>query len=128
MFSFTEKFLNVSLRAEPNLVKEGIGQLTMTYNMKQGVVEQQMWFFNDKAINTNSHYLIANQSLVINKPNRNDTGRYRVSLTNPFSTVTTSILVTVLCKINDFNWMGDVFLKLLSLFVSPHTVFAVISL
>lgn len=104
MFSFTEKFLNVSLRAEPNLVKEGIGQLTMTYNMKQGVVEQQMWFFNDKAINTNSHYLIANQSLVINKPNRNDTGRYRVSLTNPFSTVTTSILVTVLCKINDFNW------------------------
>ncbi|KAG8009877.1 V-set and immunoglobulin domain-containing protein 10-like [Nibea albiflora] len=91
-----EKFLNVSLSAEPSLVKEGTGQLTMIYNMKQGVVEQQMWFFNDKAINTNSHYLIGKQSLVISKPNRNNTGLYRVSLANPFSAVTSSIHLTVL--------------------------------
>lgn len=87
------------LSAQTDFAQEGTDRLTLQYSMLQGVVEEQMWFFNGIEINTNSHYLLEQQSLVILKPNRSDTGQYTVLLKNPFNSVTTDINVTVLCKI-----------------------------
>ncbi|KAM7421329.1 hypothetical protein PAMA_015468 [Pampus argenteus] len=86
---------DVNVSTQPAFAIEGTDRFTLQYSM-HGVVEQQMWFFNDREINTNSHYSVEQRSLVILRPNRNDTGRYTVSLTNPFSNVTTHIDVTVL--------------------------------
>ncbi|XP_044064303.1 V-set and immunoglobulin domain-containing protein 10-like isoform X2 [Siniperca chuatsi] len=91
-----EKIQNVILSAQPDFAKEGTDRFTLQYSMLQGVVEQQMWFFNGKEINTNSHYSLEQQSLVILGPNRSDTGQYEVLLTNPFSSVTARMNVTVL--------------------------------
>ena len=101
-FSFTESIQNVIL-TQPDLVIEGSKQFTLQYSMLHGVVQQQMWFFNDIEINSNSQYTVAERSLVIHGPNRRDTGRYTVFLMNPFSNVTTHINVAVLCKINKMS-------------------------
>ncbi|KAM7383097.1 hypothetical protein PAMP_002779 [Pampus punctatissimus] len=90
-----ENIQNVNLSTQPAFAIEGTDRFTLQYSM-QGVVEQQMWFFNDREIKTNSHYTVEQRSLVILMPNRNDTGRYTLSLMNPFSNVTTHINVTVL--------------------------------
>ncbi len=100
-FSLTENFQNVNLSTRPDLPVEGTEQFTLQYTMKRGVIEQQKWFFYGTEINTNSHYLVENWSLVILSLNRNDTGQYTVLLTNPFSSVTAHMNVTVLCKINN---------------------------
>lgn len=99
-FSFTENFQDVILSTQPDLAIEGTDRFTLQYSMLRGVVEQQMWFFSGKEINTDSRYSVEDQSLVILRPNRNDTGQYTVLLTNPFSSVATHMNVTVLCKIN----------------------------
>lgn len=77
---------------------EGTENFALLYSMREGVVEQQAWFFNSKAINTDSRYLVRQQSLVILKPHRNDTGLYTLVLSNPFSKATTNMTVTVQCK------------------------------
>ncbi|XP_073341870.1 V-set and immunoglobulin domain-containing protein 10-like [Pagrus major] len=86
---------NVTL-SSPKFAKEGADRFTLTYSMLQGVVERQMWFVNGTEINTNSHYMVEKQSLVILRPNRRDAGQYTVSLTNPFGSVTTHMNVAVL--------------------------------
>ncbi|XP_041798812.1 V-set and immunoglobulin domain-containing protein 10-like [Chelmon rostratus] len=91
-----ETIHNVTLSAQPDLVVEGSQRFTLQYRMQQGVIEEQMWFFGGVEINTNSRYLVEDRSLVILRPNRNDTGRYTVSLTNPFSSETAHMNVTVL--------------------------------
>nr|XP_020445723.1 V-set and immunoglobulin domain-containing protein 10-like isoform X2 [Monopterus albus] len=100
VLSFTlkvfENIQNVTLSTQPDFAKEGTDLFILQYSMLQGVVEHQMWFFNDIPIKTNSHYLMEPRSLVILRPNRSDAGQYTVLLTNPFSSVTTHINVTVL--------------------------------
>ncbi|XP_070692265.1 V-set and immunoglobulin domain-containing protein 10-like, partial [Pempheris klunzingeri] len=91
-----ENIQNVVLSARPDFAIEGAERFTLQYSMQQGVVEQQMWFFDGTEINNNSHYLVETRSLVILRPNRSDTGQYAVLLTNPFSSVTTDLNVTVL--------------------------------
>ncbi|XP_053182873.1 V-set and immunoglobulin domain-containing protein 10-like [Scomber japonicus] len=97
-FSLTvyEIIQNVTLSTQPALATEGSDRLTLQYSMLQGVVEQQMWFFSGSEIKNSSHYSVQQESLVILSPNRSDTGRYTLSLTNPFSSVTTHMNVTVL--------------------------------
>ncbi|XP_071325745.1 V-set and immunoglobulin domain-containing protein 10-like isoform X1 [Trachinotus anak] len=91
-----ENIRNVTLSMQPEFVREGTDQFTLQYSMLQGVVEQQMWFFSDREIKTSSHYSVEERRLVILRPNRDDTGRYTVLLTNPFSHVTVHMNVTVL--------------------------------
>ncbi|XP_018555474.1 V-set and immunoglobulin domain-containing protein 10-like [Lates calcarifer] len=87
---------NVELHLQPDPVKEGIDDFTLQYVMSQGDVEQQMWFFNAKEIKTDSRYSVEQNSLVVRRPKRSDTGQYTVKLENPFSTVETDMNVTVL--------------------------------
>lgn len=95
----TENIQSVILSARPEFAVEGTDNFTLQYSILQGVVEQQTWFFNGEEIKTDSHYSVEQTSLVILRPNRRDTGRYAVLLTNPFSSVTADMNVTVLCKI-----------------------------
>lgn len=83
----------------PNLATEGASQFTLSYSVLQGEVEQQTWLFHGIQINSNSHYLVENRSLVVLRPTRNDTGPYTLLLTNPFSNVTVNSNVTVRCKL-----------------------------
>ncbi|XP_042346249.1 V-set and immunoglobulin domain-containing protein 10-like [Plectropomus leopardus] len=87
---------NVVLTSRPAFAIEGTELFTLQYSMLQGVVEQQSWFFNGTEIKSNSHYSVEKSSVVILRPNRRDAGQYTVSLTNPFSSVTAHINVTVL--------------------------------
>ncbi|XP_054477132.1 V-set and immunoglobulin domain-containing protein 10-like [Anoplopoma fimbria] len=87
---------NVILRAQSGSAQEGAARFTLQYSMQQGVVEQQTWFFAGREIQSNSHYTVEERSLVILSPNRSDTGRYTVLLTNPFSRATTDVNVSVL--------------------------------
>ncbi|XP_042278626.1 V-set and immunoglobulin domain-containing protein 10-like isoform X1 [Thunnus albacares] len=91
-----ENIQNVTLSTQPAFAKEGTDRFILQYSMLQGVVEQQMWFFDGREIKTNSHYSVEQRSLVILRPNRSDSGRYTLSLTNPFSNVTTHMNVNVL--------------------------------
>lgn len=102
MTSPSEIIRNVTLSTAPNFAIEGTEHFTLQYDMTQGVIEQQMWYFNDVEIKSNSRYFMEEKSLVIHELTRRDAGRYSVSLTNPFSSVTAHINITVLCKIN-FN-------------------------
>ncbi|KAM9353525.1 V-set and immunoglobulin domain-containing protein 10-like [Symphorus nematophorus] len=87
---------NVIMSSQHPFAIEGTDKFTLHYSMLKGVVEQQMWFFNGKEINTDSHYAVEQQSLVIHQPLRNDSGQYTVLLKNPFSSVTTHMNVAVL--------------------------------
>ncbi|XP_076004622.1 V-set and immunoglobulin domain-containing protein 10-like [Genypterus blacodes] len=97
--SFTLKVFetieNVILSADPVDAIEGSNIFTLQYHMLQGVVEGQTWFFNEKMLSNNSHYSLEQRSLAIHQPNRNDTGQYKLVLTNPFSIVTTYKNVSV---------------------------------
>lgn len=100
MFLSTEYIQSLTLSSQPGLIKEGTENFTLQHSMLQGVFEQQMWFFNGIGIKNSSHYLVKTQanSLVILRPNRNDTGEYAVLLTNPFRNATASQNVSVWCK------------------------------
>ncbi|XP_034410257.1 V-set and immunoglobulin domain-containing protein 10-like [Cyclopterus lumpus] len=87
---------NVTLRAQSGPAQEGAHRFSLQYSILQGVVERQIWFFSGMEIQSNSHYFVEERSLVILNPTRSDTGRYTVLLTNPFSSVTTGINITVL--------------------------------
>lgn len=102
-FSFTEIIKNVTLSSDPAHATEGSGKFTLQYRMQQGVVEGQMWFFNGMALSNNSRYSLEQRSLAIRRPNRTDTGQYKLVLTNPFSRETTYKNISVLCKITDRN-------------------------
>ncbi|XP_039974519.1 V-set and immunoglobulin domain-containing protein 10-like isoform X2 [Xiphias gladius] len=95
-FSFPENIQSVELSVQPDFVKEGTERLTLQYSMLRGVVEKQMWFLNGGEIKPSSRYSVEQRSLVILSPNRSDTGRYAVLLTNPFSSGTAHVNVTVL--------------------------------
>lgn len=97
-FSLVERFQDVVVRSQPDWAVEGAESFALLYSMREGVVEQQAWFFNGKAINTDSHYLVRHQSLVIVQPHRNDTGLYTLALSNPFSNTMTNMTVIVRCK------------------------------
>lgn len=86
------------MRPQPDSAVEGSENFALLYSMREGVVEQQAWFFNGEAINTNSHYVVRQRSLVIVQPRRNDTGLYTLVLSNPFSNATTDMTVIVRCK------------------------------
>lgn len=88
----------MALSTQPGLAVEGTDGLTLLYSMQKGVVEQQTWFFHGTEINTNSHYSVEERSLVILGPDRNDTGQYALVLSNPFSSATVNMTVTVRCK------------------------------
>ncbi|XP_029360665.1 V-set and immunoglobulin domain-containing protein 10-like [Echeneis naucrates] len=90
-----ETIENLEVSMQPSFVKEGTEQFTLRYKMSQGVVEQQMWFFNGREIETSLHFSIKQSSLVVFSPNRNDTGQYTALLTNPFSRVRAHFNVTV---------------------------------
>ncbi|KAI3361269.1 hypothetical protein L3Q82_013450 [Scortum barcoo] len=90
-----EKIQSVILSTMPDFAQEGGEPFTLQYSM-QGLVEQERWSFNGIQINTNLHYSVEQQRLVIRTLSRNDTGQYAVLLTNPFSSVTVRINVTVL--------------------------------
>ncbi|KAM4580830.1 V-set and immunoglobulin domain-containing protein 10-like [Odontesthes bonariensis] len=90
-----ENIQTVTLSTQPDVAKEGTERLTLNYSMRQGVVEQQIWYFNDRELKNNLHYLVEERSLVILRPNRSDIGRYTVLLSNPFSSVTAHKDVTV---------------------------------
>ncbi|XP_051921892.1 V-set and immunoglobulin domain-containing protein 10-like [Hippocampus zosterae] len=90
---------NVTMTALPDLIEEGSEQLSVQYRMLRGVVERQLWFFNGRPVaagEDGSRYLLRPGSLAVRQPRRNDTGRYTVSLSNPFSSVTLHLNVTVL--------------------------------
>ncbi|XP_061771126.1 V-set and immunoglobulin domain-containing protein 10-like [Nerophis ophidion] len=91
-----ETFRNVSVRLLPETVTEGSQEFTLQYHMLHGVVEQQLWFFHGRPIQDHPRYSVQLGSLTVQRPNRNDTGRYVVSLNNPFSSETAHIDVTVL--------------------------------
>ncbi|XP_061574474.1 V-set and immunoglobulin domain-containing protein 10-like [Cololabis saira] len=91
-----EYIQGVTLSIQPDFAKEGIDMFTLQYSMQQGVVEQQIWHFNDTKLTNSSHHLVVERSLVILKPNRGDTGRYAVVLMNPFSRATAHKNVTIL--------------------------------
>lgn len=105
MFLFTEYIQSLTLSSQPGLIKEGTENFTLQHSMLQGVFEQQMWFFNGIEIKNSSHYLVKTQanSLVILRPNRNDTGEYAVLLTNPFRNAMASQNVSVQCKFNSLK-------------------------
>ncbi|XP_072249886.1 V-set and immunoglobulin domain-containing protein 10-like [Leuresthes tenuis] len=90
-----ENIQTVNLSSQPDVAKEGTERLTLNYSMLQGIVEQQIWYFNGRELKNNLHYLVEERSLVILRPNRSDTGRYTVLLTNPFSNMTAHKDVTV---------------------------------
>lgn len=103
IFSSAERFQGVALSTQPGLAVEGMDRLTLLYDMQKGVVEQQTWSVHGTEINTNSHYSVEERSLVILGPDRNDTGQYTLVLSNPFSSMTANMTVTVRCK-NNRRW------------------------
>lgn len=97
-YPLAERFRDVVVRPQPDWAVEGPENFTLLYSMREGVVEQQTWFFNGDAIGTDAHYLVHQRSLVITEPHRNDTGLYTLVLSNPFSEATTNTTVAVCCK------------------------------
>lgn len=79
-------------------VVEGGTPFTLSYSSMQGPVMSSTWYFKGSEVVNGSQYLINSKSLIINQPNRDDTGLYSVVLSNPFSNVTQSKNITVLCK------------------------------
>ncbi|XP_047216319.1 V-set and immunoglobulin domain-containing protein 10-like [Girardinichthys multiradiatus] len=91
-----ESIQNVTLSTQPDFAQEGAERFTLQYSMLQGVVEQEIWYFNGGKLKNSTRYLIKGRSLVILEPSRTDKGSYSVLLMNPFSSVTTHMNVTVL--------------------------------
>ncbi|KAJ0066621.1 hypothetical protein NL108_015651, partial [Boleophthalmus pectinirostris] len=90
------KFENVTLSLEPDLVVEGNERFTLRYTMTRGVVNETVWMFKGVEIQSNSHYSVEQESLVIHAPKRTDTGLYTLTLVNPYSSVTLHRNVTIL--------------------------------
>lgn len=97
-FLFTDIITDVSVVAASQDVVEGGAALTLSYSSTQGPVVTSTWYFKGLEVVNSSQYRITQKGLTINQPNRNDTGLYSVVLRNPFSNVTQSKSITVLCK------------------------------
>ncbi|XP_077431011.1 V-set and immunoglobulin domain-containing protein 10-like [Vanacampus margaritifer] len=102
-FNFTlrvfELFQNVTVTALPDVIEEDSEQFQLQYGMLRGLAERQLWSFNDLRIaegEGGSRYSLRPGSLTVREPRRNDSGQYTVSLSNPFSSVTLHLNVTVL--------------------------------
>ncbi|KAM9798459.1 V-set and immunoglobulin domain-containing protein 10-like [Neosynchiropus ocellatus] len=91
-----ELFQGASLSSLPDLPAEGVENITLQYSFTKGVVDDQTWFLNGTAIQSNSRYSVEGQRLTVLQPNRGDTGEYAVLLSNPFSSVRAHKNVTVL--------------------------------
>ncbi|XP_056619212.1 V-set and immunoglobulin domain-containing protein 10-like isoform X2 [Triplophysa dalaica] len=87
---------NVSLHTDPLEAIEGAPVLTFYYSTMQGDAREVWWSFNGVRLDNGPHYSISGKNLTINQPSRNDTGRYAVVLTNPFSSGTHYRNITVL--------------------------------
>lgn len=95
---FSDIITDVSLVPVTQDVVEGGAPFTLSYSSMQGPVMTATWYFKGSEVANDPQYLITQKGLIINQPNRNDTGLYSVVLTNPFSNVTQSKTITVLCK------------------------------
>lgn len=98
IFLFTDVITDASVVTASQDVVEGGTPFTLSYSSMQGPVMSSTWYFKGSEVVNGSRYLITSKSLIINQPNRDDTGLYSVVLTNPFSNVTQSKNITVLCK------------------------------
>ncbi|KAI1894821.1 hypothetical protein AGOR_G00119700 [Albula goreensis] len=87
---------NVSVTAVPSRVVEGSSNFTLEYSTLQGEAESVKWYFNGKAIENGTRYIIADKSLKIKDPTRDDTGQYTLVLENPFSYKTVHKNISVL--------------------------------
>ncbi|XP_057196122.1 V-set and immunoglobulin domain-containing protein 10-like [Triplophysa rosa] len=87
---------NVSLHTVPVEAVEGARVFAFHYSTMQGDAREVRWFFNGVRLDNGPHYSINGKNLTINQPSRNDTGRYAVVLTNPFSSGTHYRNITVL--------------------------------
>ncbi|XP_046733471.1 carcinoembryonic antigen-related cell adhesion molecule 6 isoform X2 [Silurus meridionalis] len=98
--NFTLSVYNVityaSIVTVSQYIVEGGAPFTLSYSSMQGPVMTSAWYFKSVALVNSSRYLITQNSLIINQPNRNDTGLYSVVLKNPFSNVMQSKNITVL--------------------------------
>ncbi|XP_048010122.1 V-set and immunoglobulin domain-containing protein 10-like isoform X1 [Megalobrama amblycephala] len=88
--------MNVSLHTDSDDAVEGEVKFTLYYSTMRGEAKEVRWLFNGLQLKNGSHYSIGEKKLTINQPSRNDTGRYTVLLTNPFSSETHHRNVTVL--------------------------------
>ncbi|XP_027009637.2 carcinoembryonic antigen-related cell adhesion molecule 6 isoform X2 [Tachysurus fulvidraco] len=87
---------DVSVVTASQEVVEGGAPFTLSYSFRQGPVMTSTWYFEGSGLVNGSRYLITGKSLIINQPNRKDSGLYSVTLTNPFSNVNQSKNITVL--------------------------------
>lgn len=90
--------MNVSLHTDSDDAVEGEVKFTLYYSTMRGDAKEVRWLFNGLQLKNGSHYSIGGKKLTINQPSRNDTGRYTVLLTNPFSSETHHRNITVLCE------------------------------
>lgn len=90
--------MNVSLHTDSDDAIEGELKFTLNYSTMRGEAKEVRWLFNGLQLKNGSHYSIGGKKLTINQPSRNDTGRYTVLLTNPFSSETHHRNITVLCE------------------------------
>ncbi|KAJ7985339.1 hypothetical protein DPEC_G00351040 [Dallia pectoralis] len=87
---------SVSVTALPTDAVEGADTFALQYSSVPGQPSQWRWYFNSAEIRHGSRYVVDQRGLVIRQPNRTDTGRYTLVLSNPFSNVTTYTNITVL--------------------------------
>ncbi|XP_068070362.1 V-set and immunoglobulin domain-containing protein 10-like isoform X2 [Danio rerio] len=88
--------MNVSLHTDSDDAIEGEVKFSLYYSTIQGEAKEVQWLFNGLQIKDGSHYSISGKRLTIKQPSRNDTGRYTVLLTNPFSSEDHHRNITVL--------------------------------
>ncbi|XP_067305598.1 V-set and immunoglobulin domain-containing protein 10-like [Pseudorasbora parva] len=88
--------MNASLHTDSDDPVEGDDKVSLYYSTMRGDAKEVRWFFNGLQVKNGSHYSICERKLTINQPSRNDTGRYAVLLTNPFSSETQHRNITVL--------------------------------
>ncbi|XP_073782872.1 V-set and immunoglobulin domain-containing protein 10-like isoform X3 [Danio rerio] len=96
LFFITDLIMNVSLHTDSDDAIEGEVKFSLYYSTIQGEAKEVQWLFNGLQIKDGSHYSISGKRLTIKQPSRNDTGRYTVLLTNPFSSEDHHRNITVL--------------------------------
>ncbi|XP_076868548.1 cell adhesion molecule CEACAM6 isoform X2 [Brachyhypopomus gauderio] len=83
--SVYDSIRDVSLGTGVQDAVEGGAAYELFYSSAPGQAASSEWYFNGLPLADSSRYAITDKSLTIKRPSRNDTGRYGVVLTNPFS-------------------------------------------